>query len=76
MSGEDVIQTDCGVIGGGLAGCSAALELAEAGVKVDMFVKGRLIEDGNSYLIAGGMASVSQTAWLPATLTSFTWRTR
>src|SRR3989338_6615896 len=52
------IKTDCGVIGGGFGGCAAALELAEAGKKVDLFVKGRLIEDCNSYLTAGGLAAV------------------
>jgi L-aspartate oxidase len=52
------IKTDCGVIGGGLAGCTLALELADAGKKVDLFVKGKLIEDCNSFLIAGGLAAV------------------
>lgn len=55
---KSLIETDCGVIGGGLAGCSIALELAEAGKKVDLFVKGKLIEDGNSYLLAGGLTAV------------------
>lgn len=54
----NLIETDCGVIGSGLAGCIAALELADAGKKVDLFVKNRLIEDCNSYLIAGGLAAV------------------
>lgn len=59
MKETDLVKTDCGIIGGGLAGCSAALELADSGMKVDMFLKGKLIEDGNSYLLAGGLAAVS-----------------
>ena len=52
------IETDCGIIGAGLAGCSAALELADAGKKVDLFIKKKLIEDSNSYLTAGGLTAV------------------
>jgi len=52
------IETDCAIIGGGLAGCTAALELAESGFLVDVFVKRHLIEDSNSYYIAGGLAVV------------------
>jgi len=55
---RNIIKTDCGVIGGGLAGCSTALELADSGKKVDLFVKGKLIEDCNSYLTAGGLTAV------------------
>lgn len=55
---NQLIETDFGIIGGGLAGCSVALELAEAGKKVELFVKGKLIEDGNSYLLAGGLTAV------------------
>ena len=55
---QDVLITDCGVIGGGLAGSVTALELADAGKHVDLFVKRDLIKDNNSYLIAGGLAAV------------------
>ena len=55
----DLIKADCGIIGGGLAGASAALELAEKGKKVALFVKGKLIEDCSSYLLAGGLTAVS-----------------
>ncbi len=55
---KSVQKIDCAVIGGGFAGCSAALELAEAGKKVDIFVKGDFKEDCNSWLCAGGFASV------------------
>lgn len=54
-----MIKTEVGIIGGGLAGCSAALELADAGKKVDLFVKKDLIENCNSYLTAGGLTAVS-----------------
>ncbi|MFH1248625.1 MAG: FAD-binding protein [archaeon] len=53
-----LLKTDCGVIGGGLAGCAVALELAEGGKKVDLFVKGKFVQDCNSYLTAGGLAAV------------------
>src|SRR3989338_10210724 len=53
-----LMETECAVIGGGLAGCTAALELADAGKRVDLFVKGRIARESNSYLIAGGLAAV------------------
>jgi L-aspartate oxidase len=52
------LKTPAAVIGGGLAGCSVALELADAGVEVDLFVKGKLRRDSNSHLIAGGLSAV------------------
>ncbi|MFH2028255.1 MAG: FAD-dependent oxidoreductase, partial [Nanoarchaeota archaeon] len=55
---EDIIKTDAVVIGGGSAGCSAALELADAGKRVELFTKGSSFEDSNSHLIAGGLAAV------------------
>jgi L-aspartate oxidase len=55
---RNIIRTDCSVIGGGMAGCTIALELAAAGKKVDLFVKEKLIEDCNSYLTAGGLTAV------------------
>jgi len=51
-------RNECAVLGGGFAGCSAALELAAAGKKVDLYVKGSLFEDNNSVLAAGGFAAV------------------
>ena len=54
-----VIKTDCAVIGGGFAGCTTALELADAGEKVMLLVKGRF-EDCNSYLTAGGLTAVQE----------------
>ena len=58
MFQNKLIETDCGVVGGGLAGCTTALELADADKKVELFVKNRLVENCNSYLIAGGLAAV------------------
>ncbi|MBV9463098.1 MAG: FAD-dependent oxidoreductase, partial [Verrucomicrobiae bacterium] len=55
---KDYLKTECAVIGAGLAGCTVALELAEAGHRVELFSKGKLGVDGNSYLIAGGLAAV------------------
>ncbi|MEI6846331.1 MAG: FAD-dependent oxidoreductase, partial [Candidatus Firestonebacteria bacterium] len=55
---EKILKTECAVIGGGFSGCTAALELADAGKRVDLFVKGHLLEDCNSYLTAGGLAAV------------------
>jgi len=55
---RNFIKTECAVIGAGLAGCSAALELADAGKKVDLFIKKKLFKDCNSYLTAGGLTAV------------------
>ena len=55
---NQIIETDCVVIGAGSAGCTAALELADLGYKVQLFTKGGSFEDSNSYLIAGGLAAV------------------
>ena len=59
---EKLFKTECAVIGGGFAGLSAALELADAGKKVDIFVKCGLDQDCNSYLVAGGLAAVPEGA--------------
>lgn len=54
-------ENECAVIGGGFAGCSAAIELANSGKKVDIYLKGRLYDDSNSLLTAGGFAAVSSS---------------
>ncbi len=59
------LQTDCAIIGAGFAGLAAALEAAEAGKKVDLFLKGKMVYDGASHLTAGGLAAVSQEDGLP-----------
>ncbi len=55
---EKPLNTDCAVIGGGLAGKSTALMLADKDKKVDFFTKTDSLEDCNSYLIAGGLSRV------------------
>ncbi len=65
------METECAIIGGGLAGCTAALELAAAGRRVDLFVKGRLARESNSYLLAGGLAAVPLLSGKPLTGDSF-----
>jgi L-aspartate oxidase len=59
------IETDCAIIGGGFAGLSAALEAAEAGMKVDLFIKGAMISDTASNLTAGGLAAVPLVHGVP-----------
>lgn len=68
---QPFLQTACAVIGGGLAGCTAALELADAGQRVDLFVKGRIERDGNSLLVAGGLAAVPMAGGRPLKGDSF-----
>ncbi|MBI4028068.1 MAG: FAD-binding protein [Verrucomicrobia bacterium] len=57
-SRDDLIEAECAVVGGGLAGCATALELADGGKRVDLFVKETLVKGSASYLIAGGLAAV------------------
>jgi len=68
---QPFLQTDCAVVGGGLAGCTAALELADAGQQVDLFVKGRIERDSNSLLVAGGLAAVPMSDGKPILGDSF-----
>jgi L-aspartate oxidase len=70
-SSPSYLESECAVIGGGLAGCTAALELAEAGHKVHLFVKGSIERESNSYLIAGGLASVPLIQGKPLSGDSF-----
>ncbi|MCI5196731.1 MAG: FAD-binding protein [Candidatus Electrothrix sp. AW5] len=55
---KNIIKYDAAVIGGGLSGCVAALELARNGLKVGLFIKRNLKKDSNSFLLAGGLAAV------------------
>lgn len=55
----NIIKYDAAVIGGGISGCVSALELARNGLKVGLFVKKKLKEDSNSFLLAGGIAAVN-----------------
>ena len=53
----DTIRTDAAIIGGGLAGLSLALRLAETGIKVIIVSKKELTE-GSSLYAQGGIAAV------------------
>ncbi len=63
--------TDCGVIGAGFAGITTALELADAGFSVNIFIKNKLDEDCNSYLTAGGLTAVPSINNIPLKGDSF-----
>jgi len=53
-----LIETQCGVIGKGLAGHALALELADAGMQVDLYDKEGSVPVCNSRLIKGGISAV------------------
>lgn len=57
MNQGALLRTDVLVIGSGLGGLSAALELAEHGVRVNLVTKGAL-PDGSSWLAQGGLSAV------------------
>ncbi|GAB6041127.1 FAD-dependent oxidoreductase [Endothiovibrio diazotrophicus] len=60
LAGAEVLRTDVLVIGGGGAGCTAALEAARAGAKVILATKLRL-GDSNTVMAEGGIqASVDK----------------
>ncbi len=51
----DTIATDVLVIGSGIAGCVAALTLAESGLDVILLSAGAQMDDGNTALAQGGI---------------------
>lgn len=51
----DTIETNVLVIGSGIAGCVAALTLAESGLDVIMLSAGAQLDDGNTALAQGGI---------------------
>lgn len=51
----DTIETDVLVIGSGIAGCVAALTLAESGLEVILLSAGAQMDDGNTALAQGGI---------------------
>ena len=59
MDDNNIIKTDCLVIGTGLGGCVVALELAAAGQEVILINKSTGTDDSSSNLLAGGLNSVS-----------------
>jgi L-aspartate oxidase len=52
---DDLIQTEVLIIGAGIAGGTAALQLAEAGVPVTVVTRGREPSDSNTYYAQGGL---------------------
>ncbi|HDQ41071.1 MAG TPA: L-aspartate oxidase [Desulfonatronum sp.] len=51
----DTIETDVLVIGSGIAGCVAALTMAESGLDVILLSAGAQLDDGNTALAQGGI---------------------
>jgi L-aspartate oxidase len=56
----DYIETDVLIIGGGIAGSTCALVLAESGLNTIMLSKGDDFSAANSYYAQGGIASLSE----------------
>jgi L-aspartate oxidase len=56
----DYIETDVLIIGGGIAGSTSALVLAEQGLDTIMLSKGEDFSAANSYYAQGGIASLSE----------------
>jgi L-aspartate oxidase len=52
---DDLIQTEVLIIGSGIAGAVAALQLAEAGVPVTVVTRAREPSDSNTYYAQGGI---------------------
>ncbi|MGE5342797.1 MAG: L-aspartate oxidase [Candidatus Omnitrophota bacterium] len=60
MKGHEYIETDVLILGCGIAGCTAALILAEQGINTIMISKGPDAFANNSYLAQGGIASLNK----------------
>lgn len=56
----EFIETDVLIIGGGIAGATAALKLSEAGIDTILITKGDDFKDTNTYQAQGGIASMSK----------------
>ncbi len=52
---NDFLTTDVLIIGCGIAGCTAALTLADAGVQVTVITRSRRPEESNTYYAQGGI---------------------
>lgn len=51
----ELIETDVMIIGSGIAGCTTALALADAGIDVTIVTRGRRPEDSGTYWAQGGI---------------------
>jgi L-aspartate oxidase len=60
MTGEDKIKTDVLVLGCGIAGASAALELAKSGLKVVVVTKNTQKTESNTLYAQGGIVSLGK----------------
>jgi L-aspartate oxidase len=58
---DDLIQTDVLIIGAGIAGGTAALQLAEAGVQVTLVTRAREASESNTYYAQGGIIYRGET---------------
>ncbi|MBN2399769.1 MAG: L-aspartate oxidase [Candidatus Aminicenantes bacterium] len=57
---KDYLETDVLIIGGGIAGATAALTLAEKGIDVLMVSKGKDYTRSNTYYAQGGIAALPE----------------
>jgi len=55
------IKTDVLIIGSGIAGCTAALELAKQNIKVTLVTSGKDVDNGNTPYAQGGIVYRGQT---------------
>jgi len=52
---NELLETDVLIIGSGIAGCTAALTLADAGITVTVVTRARAPEESNTYWAQGGI---------------------
>lgn len=52
---SDLIETEVLILGSGIAGCSAALQLADAGIDVTMVTRAAELKETNTYYAQGGI---------------------
>lgn len=56
---NNYMETDVLIIGGGIAGATAALKLEEAGIKTVLLTRGKDLKDSNTTYAQGGIARLS-----------------